>query len=384
MTRDPQSAATRARAFFKRFGREVAVELENDLERLSRFVSDDRLGKTVPLITGFAGCRNQTTARVKARVIRTPKIRGAPTSTFAKMHAMYRLYNSHELPDVPVILEAYGGTYEAVSDEEGYVSFEVVAPPPTDKVTAWESVTMRLAGEWANVDYDGEVTIPILLAGTDGNWAVISDIDDTIIETGAHNFVKNWRKVLVDQVEDRLAVPGAPDLYRAIAGNFQAPARPFFYVSSSPWNLYGFLTSFMERHEIPHGPMFLKDYGIDADKFIDAAHSDHKLDAIETILGFYPDQTFLLIGDNGQHDVEIYAQAVADYPERIGAVYIRDVHGNCADGSKAALFQQIRNAGVKLWCGSGFDDAVALTQSLGLSKPLEAAKAVEGGEGAGG
>lgn len=82
--------------------------------------------------------------------------------------------------------------------------------------------------------------------------------------------------------------------------------RADFCVSSSPWNLYGFLTEFMELNRIPHGPMFLKDLGVDTGKFIHTGHEEHKLAAIRTVLEFYSDHKFLLIGDNGQKDVEIY------------------------------------------------------------------------------
>ncbi len=377
MSDAPAPATSPIRDFFQRFGRSMAVELENDLEQLSRLFSDDHPDRIEPVIMGFAGYRNDRTARIKARIVRKPRIKGAPNSTIAKMHAMYRLYNSHELPGTFVILEAWGQTYHSASDEEGYVSFEIAAPPPEDDKTRWEAVTMRLADDRHG---HGPLTIPVLRAGTDRAWAIISDIDDTIIETGAQNFVKNWRKVLVDQVDERVAVPGAGNLYRTIAGDYKAPTRPFFYVSSSPWNLYGFLTSFMEKQQIPHGPMFLKDYGIEPDKFIDTAHSDHKLDAIQTILAFYPEQKFLLIGDNGQHDVEIYAEAVKTYPGRIGAVYIRDVSGSCASGTKAELLEKIRGSGIPVWCGAGFDDAIELTNTLDLMKPVEAAKAIEAGK----
>ena len=108
-------------------------------------------------------------------------------------------------------------------------------------------------------------------------------------------------------------------------------------MSSSPWNLYGFIAEFMELHDIPHGPMFLKDYGIDRAHLGGKGHQEHKLAAIEELLSFYTDRRFLLIGDNGQQDVSIYAAVVQRYRERVAAVFIRDVDGSCRSGLEGEL-----------------------------------------------
>jgi len=216
----------------------------------------------------------------------------------------------------------------------------------------------------------------VIAPGTDNHWGIISDIDDTVVETGATDFVKNWRRVLVDRPKDRLAVPGASTLYRMIARDHVAPARPFFYVSSSPWNLYGFLAEFMELNAIPHGPMVLKDWGIDRETLLMASHDAHKLAAIRDILAFYPAFRFLLVGDNGERDVEIYATIVAEFGPRVAGVFIRDVSGTCREGAKAELLRGIEAAKVPTFCGEGFDDAVAVFTALQLDRPEEAAKAV--------
>ena len=259
------------------------------------------------------------------------------------------------------------------TDEEGYFSFALPIDNPLPLATTWETVTLLVP---EHETQQASIAVPVMAPGVDNHWGVISDIDDTVVETGATNFIKNWRRVLVDRPQDRLAVPGAAKLYKMIARDHMAPVRPFFYVSSSPWNLYGFIAEFMELNGIPHGPMFLTDYGIDRGKLIKAAHDAHKLSAIETVLAFYPGFRFLLIGDNGQRDVEIYTQAVRDYPDRIGAVFIRDVGNACATGAKAELLAGIKAVGIPTFCAAGFDEAVAVAQRLDLDRPLEAAKAI--------
>ena len=122
--------------------------------------------------------------------------------------------------------------------------------------------------------------------------------------------------------------------------------------------------------------MFLQDYGVDAAKLINAHHDDHKLEAIRTILAFYPDFRFLLIGDNGQRDVTIYATVGAEFGKRVAGVFIREVDGSCRTGEEGALLRRIESHGVATYCGAGFDDALSVVTSLDLDRPVEAAKAI--------
>ncbi|MGI8611516.1 MAG: phosphatase domain-containing protein, partial [Sphingomicrobium sp.] len=102
----------------------------------------------------------------------------------------------------------------------------------------------------------------------------------------------------------------------------------------------------------------------------------HKLAAIETVLAFYPRLRFLLIGDNGQRDVSVYAQVVKDFRQRVAAVIIRDVDGTCRSGPEGGLLEEIEASGVPTFCGAGFGDAVSVVEKLDLDRPLEAASAV--------
>src|SRR5690606_10303721 len=101
--------------------------------------------------------------------------------------------------------------------------------------------------------------------------------------------------------------------------------NPIFYVSSSSWKLYDLLVDFCDVKNIPKGPFFLRSSRLDQYKFISSIHTDHKLTQIEKILSVYKSLKFILIGDSGQKDPEIYAQVVKDYPGRIEAIFIRDV-----------------------------------------------------------
>jgi phosphatidate phosphatase APP1 len=349
----------------------AGLERDLDLVRQVAMPSEGALKKV--RLLAYAGYRNERLARLRGRIVRYAKPLDAGEGRLLRLKAMLDIYNSHELPGVEVRLEGYGTTLSASTDEEGYFDFEVPVDRPLPATAQWEEVTLSTPGREAQKQ---RIAVPVMAPGADHNWGIISDIDDTVIETGATNLIKNWRRVLIERPQDRLAVPGASTLYKMIARDHAAPARAFFYVSSSPWNLYGFIAEFMELNGIPHGPMFLQDYGVDASKFISARHDEHKLAAIRTILAFYPDFRFLLIGDNGQHDVAIYANVVAEFGQRVAGVFIRDVDGSCRAGEEGALLRKIEDHGVPTYCGAGFDDALQVVKSLQLDCPVEAAKAI--------
>ncbi|MFC4594318.1 App1 family protein [Sphingobium tyrosinilyticum] len=364
---------TEQRSFFSTFLRAAAVDVEADIDRIEDLLfRDEDPARKIRLLT-YAGYRNDREVRFSGRVIRFRDPLDAGEGTLSRLRAMMAIYNSEEVPEICVRCDAYGGTAETWTDEEGYFSFALPLKKPLPETTRWEEAVVSTPEREAQ---QVKMAVPIMAPALDSHWGVISDIDDTVVETGATNFVKNWRRVLVDRPQDRLAVPGAARLYQMIAHDHQAPARPFFYVSSSPWNLYGFIAEFMEQNGIPHGPMFLTDYGIDPGKLIKAAHDTHKLAAIEAILAFYPQLRFLLIGDNGQHDVEIYARVVRDFPGRVAAVFIRDVEGSCKQGAKGALLNEMEASGIPIFCGAGFNDALAAAERLELDRPFEAAKAI--------
>jgi phosphatidate phosphatase APP1 len=357
----------------RRFIHAAIVDLERDVDSIGDLLRQGEGHGRKVRILAYAGHRNAARMHLKGRIVRYEKPLDAGEGMLTRMRAMMAIYNSKELPGLAVRLEAYGQAHEAITDEEGYFTFDLPIARPLPEATQWERVTLSTPGREAQ---QASVQVPVMAPGANHNWGIISDIDDTIIETGATNLFKNWKRVLVEQPGDRLALPGASTLYKMIARDHVAPARPFFYVSSSPWNLYGFITEFMQLHGIPHGPMFLKDYGIDSEKLVHSGHDEHKLAAIESILAFYPDFRFILIGDNGQRDVTIYAKAVEDFGGQVAAVFIRDVDGSCRSGPEGDLLAGIEAKGVPTFCGSGFEDAVDLVTRLDLDRPLEAAKAV--------
>jgi phosphatidate phosphatase APP1 len=163
----------------------------------------------------------------------------------------------------------------------------------------------------------------LLIPPSSAVYGVISDMDDTVLQSGVTDFLRAARTVLLENARTRLPFPGVAGFYRALAaGPTGTAGNPIFYVSSSPWNLYDVIADFLQVQQIPTGPMLLRNWDIGASLLRNAPH---KLDSITEILTTYPSLPFLLVGDSAQEDPEIYADIVAAHPQRILAVYIRNV-----------------------------------------------------------
>jgi hypothetical protein len=135
------------------------------------------------------------------------------------------------------------------------------------------------------------------------------------------------RNVFLANAHTRLPFPGVAGLYRALhEGQTGVDFNPMLYVSSSPWNLYDLLSQFFNLNEIPIGPiLFLRNWGLTEEEILPIKNAMYKTAVIRQMLDFYPKMPFILVGDSGQEDPEIYAKIAAEYPSRIMAVYIRNV-----------------------------------------------------------
>jgi phosphatidate phosphatase APP1 len=132
--------------------------------------------------------------------------------------------------------------------------------------------------------------------------------------------------MLLENARTRLPFPGVAAFYRALErGARGTAANPIFYVSSSPWNLYDVITEFLELQQIPSGPLLLRDWDLNRSALSSRRHLAHKGKVIREILTTYPTLPFILIGDSGQRDPEIYRAIVGEFLDRILTIYIRDV-----------------------------------------------------------
>ena len=317
--------------------------LHRTIHRLEVAVDRRRRPRPVPptaVILPYRGFGRGRELLLRGRVVIGRKITRATEAESLWRNALnaYRRFESDELPNVRLRASYRDALVETVTNEEGY--FQVrLEPQEIDPALLWHEIGLELAER--PVATTGHAIIPTPAA----RFGVISDIDDTVVQTGATSLGRMIRSTMLENAASRTAFDHVGELYQA----FHAAINPIFYVSSSPWNLYELLTDFMDINRIPAGPMFLQDFGIDEVTLIHAEHDTHKLREIQLILDYYPDLPFVLIGDSGQRDPEIYLHVIRSNPGRILVAYIRDVTHDLRDRAVVSIIEEARSAGVEVF-----------------------------------
>ena len=284
------------------------------------------LGKVDVVPYGGHGTKRQL--RLKGRVLEERNIRlpQRDDPAWRNFRSMLRRFLSAEVPGARVRARFAGETKISVANDEGFfdVSLEPEDPPGEDRL--WHPVELELLWPMAEDQKKSRATGHILVPPDSAEFAVISDIDDTVVRTEATSLLRMLRLTLFSNAYTRLPFEGVAAFYRSLhRGGSEEDGNPIFYVSTGPWNLYDLLEDFLKLQEIPVGPIFLKDWGGLKDVLRGMNHRQHKVEVIRGILDDYPNLPFVLIGDSGQQDAETYGQIFREYPERIRAIYIRDV-----------------------------------------------------------
>lgn len=305
----------------------AAARLEHALDRTKRRVGrplrPDRPIRVVP----YLGHGTQETVRLRGRVLAGVRELAAASPDDSRLTNLFRAlrrFETDEVPGAEVEVRTAGTAVQARTDDEGYFQVELTLPEPLPATGGWHPLEVDLL-----TPADRETLIEparALVPPAGAELIVVSDLDDTVIHTDATNLLKMVRNTILGNSHTRMPFPGVAPFYRALTlGDDDAPANGLFYVSSSPWNLYSALIDFLEINGIPPGPLFLGDWGLSHTQLVSAAHGEHKGRAIRHLLALYPGRRFVLIGDSGQEDPEIYADVVAEHPDRVEAIYIRNL-----------------------------------------------------------
>jgi hypothetical protein len=159
---------------------------------------------------------------------------------------------------------------------------------------------------------------------------VISDIDDTIKVTQVRDRKALLRRTFLEPFKP---VPGMAEVYRAWADKSDTQ---FCYVSASPWQLYLPLSEFMNANRFPAAAFYLKKFRWKDQSFLSLFESPehYKPAVIEPLLKRFPHRQFVLVGDAGECDPEIYANLARRHPRQVVRILIRDATGEPADAER--------------------------------------------------
>jgi phosphatidate phosphatase APP1 len=311
--------------------KQAALAAEGGIDSLKHKVKETLDKFSDVQVVAYRGFGSEKKAFIKGKVLKTKKITLSTEqdSTLINMLNMYKRLESDAIAQAIVEIKFQGIPNIVVTDNQGYFEIELDTQGTVQTLPRAETFEVRLQASPIGQFEVGELqdTGKILVPPPTADFGIISDIDDTIIETAATDMLKMLQNTFTKNVFTRVPFEGVRSFYRALQqGKTGNNHNPLFYVSSSPWNLYDFLLHLIDVHDLPEGVFCLRDYSIDnKEKGSMSAHGEHKITEIIKILDTYPNLPFILIGDSGQQDAPSYRKIAEMYPDRILAIYIRDV-----------------------------------------------------------
>ncbi|MEL7162537.1 MAG: phosphatase domain-containing protein [Bacteroidota bacterium] len=316
----------------------------------------DRLGwgKDKPVsVANYVGFGREDYLFLTGRVLRDRGIRRQERDGLLdNVVNNFKRFNSREINGAEVDIVWGDHTFRRTTDSEGYFHVEHHCAPEEQVASEhdlWQEAEIIVRSTPQNGEMEVVSHSDVVVPKT-AEFGVISDIDDTILQTDVTSRLKLKTMVhtLLKNAGNRHAFAGVSDFYQALAkGPDGAGFNPFFYVSNSPWNLYDLLLDFLHLNHLPRGPILLRDFGL-PNEDATFSYKTHKADMVAKVLSTYPDLPFILVGDSGEHDTDIYLEAARNNPGRIKAIYIRDVQHERRARRIEALIENVSDIEVKL------------------------------------
>jgi len=263
----------------------------------------------LPTVVPYAGYGAPGWARVLCRVLLTKPTAGNDPR-YKKIRG-WRSFTSVPGKNIAVTI-GIGDLEQRVDADRGGVVDTVLE---VDLTPGWHTITLR-TDETETVEATVFIVDPAVTVG------IISDVDDTVMVTALPRpLLAAWNTFVLDE-HARRPVPGMAVLYERLTRS--NPGIPVFYLSTGAWNVAPTLTRFLSRNLYPAGPLLLTDWGPTHDRWFRSGRN-HKVDTLNRLSREFPDVRWLLVGDDGQHDEEIYGQFADSHPHNVEAVAIRQL-----------------------------------------------------------
>lgn len=280
-------------------------------------------------VAAYRGYVSGEVAHVRIRVTEMPRVPdAADLVTDPKVvRTNLRRFVALSFPGVKLRVLFADQSVDVETDRHGYATAHIPAQALTPGWHEYHAVTIPDDPDEAPQIATGELVLPDPTAP----FAVISDIDDTVLRTGLTEGFVAVRQTLLGSAATRRAIPGMPALYRGLATGLGNGGEPsFYYLSTGPWNLYEVLTEFLDLRGFPKGVLHLTDWG-PQERYVMRSGKEHKRLSLARTFAAFQDTSFILIGDSGQNDPYVYVEAAREHPRQVKAILILDVGEHMAE-----------------------------------------------------
>lgn len=282
---------------------------------------------------------------------------------FKHAWSVLRMFTISPLANARISLHFKDVTVETKTLDDGYFRFTI--PFSSDVEPGWHQYTISYAFQDFGIVERGELLKPF-----ESKYGIISDIDDTFLISHSNNFFMKLFVLLSKNINKRKIFSDVAAHYRALSlyGHDNAIAsNSFFYVSSSEWNLYGFIDEFIKLHKLPKAVIKLKKIktGISDFLFTGRGGHDHKFEKIKDIISFYPTLKYVLFGDDTQQDPYLYERVCKVFPQNITVVYIRQTSKH-KKSKVIETLQNIEDLSVRTLYYSHSSEAMDHSREIGI------------------
>ncbi|MFT4306808.1 MAG: DUF2183 domain-containing protein [Microbacterium sp.] len=260
-----------------------------------------------PSVEAFPGYGSQSWVRVLGRVMIAPPHRSR-SHRYAGVRG-WRAFVAVPVGFARVRVDIDGVVHEVIADRGGVIDTVL----PAALAPGWQQFTIA-------VEDEEPTATRAFVIGHDVRFGVVSDVDDTVMVTAIPRpLLAAWNSFVVNE-HARQPVPGMAVLLERLVQ--QHPGAPVVYLSTGAWNVAPTLARFLRRHLFPPGALLLTDWGPTHDRWFRSGRA-HKSENLARLAGEFPQISWLLVGDDGQHDDEVYTAFAAAHPDNVAAVAIR-------------------------------------------------------------
>ena len=265
-----------------------------------------------PRVVSYRGYGGTDFIRVLGRVLLSPPQDGAAERPDHTERRGWRNFFTAEAASVEVTVRIGKERYSVSSGRTGTIDARL---PNPGLAPGWRRIGLRVG--------DGpESAARILIVRDRETFGIVSDLDDTVIRTYLPRPLLAAYHTFVLTEGARRPVPGMPTLYaRLRAGH---PHAPTVYVSTGAWNTAPTLTRFLSRYKFPSGPLLMTDWGPTHTGWFRSG-PEHKRACLAQLAEDFPTISWVLVGDDGQHDPSLYADFARSHPDHVRAIAIRQL-----------------------------------------------------------